>query len=108
MTNFDSIPQVVEHEKNKYKLVGSASNPYYYQYYLIYERKVDTKENLEMREELQFINYQVFEYLLVKMNKLNPEIAHHIGPRVKINLNDTIYLALGTFQIGPLIIKSIY
>ena len=102
-----SYPPTVDYQNNKYNLIGSASNPYYQQYYLIYERRVETKENLEMREELEFINYQVFEYLLVKIDNNKPEIAHNIGQRIKININDVVYLALGTFQIGPLVIKSL-
>lgn len=97
----------IKYENNIYNLIGSASNPYYYQYYYLYEHQIESNDkNLFMKEELKYVNYQVYEYLLVKIDNNVPSIVHSFGPRTKINLNDIVYLANGNFQLGPLTIKS--
>jgi hypothetical protein len=78
-------------------------------YYFIYELKVSSsRTNTLISEELEYNTYQVYEYILVKYDGNTPKVVHSIGPREKININDVVYLSLGTFELGPLVIKSIH
>ena len=110
----------LEVKDKKYKLIGTASNDYYNQYFLLYEREVPIENvNKEFTPDDKFSNYfrekdnmdelknQPFEYILGKVNKEVPEVVYTIGRRSKINIKDVVYFSLGTFQLGPLIIKPI-
>ena len=102
------IPIELKYNNNSYNYIGTASNEYYNQYYYLYEYETKTKiSKVELKEELIYLsNNKVFEYLLVKSHKNKQIVSHYIGPRSKININDVVYFALGTFQLGPLVIKK--
>ncbi len=108
-TNKKIVPNLFEYKSNKYNLIGNAVNEYYNQYYYLYEFL--TKQNitdLDFEEEMKYMeNNRIFEYLLVKVRKNKPEVAHYVGPRNKININDVVYFSLGNFQLGPLVIKKL-
>jgi hypothetical protein len=102
------LERKMEYKDNIYSLLGLAENKSYRQYYFIYESKVkSSRTNTLVREELAYNTYQVYEYILVKYNGNKPQVVHYIGPRNKININDIVYLSLGSFELGPLIIKPI-
>lgn len=99
----------MEYKNNSYSLLGLAENKSYRQYYFIYESKVSSsRTNTLISEELEYNTYQVYEYILVKYDGNTPKVVHYVGPREKININDIVYLSLGTFELGPLVIKSIH
>lgn len=105
----NGIPLNINYKDINYKLLGIAFNPYFKQYYYIFEQKVETNiKNVLINEELEYIkNNQIYSYLLVKMHNNKPIVVNWVGPRNKINIDDVVYLALGSFQLGPLSIKSI-
>jgi hypothetical protein len=119
MVLLDKIKSL-EIKDKKYKLIGTASNDYYNQYFLLYEREVPIENvNKEFTPDDKFSNYfrekdnmdelknKAYEYILGKVNKEVPEVVYTIGRRSKINIKDVVYFSLGTFQLGPLIIKPI-
>lgn len=119
MVLLDKIKSLEVKDK-KYKLIGTASNEYYNQYFLLYEREVPVENvNKEFTPDDKFSNYfrekdnmdelknQPFEYILGKVNKEEPEVIYTIGRRSKINVKDVVYFSLGTFQLGPLVVKPI-
>jgi len=82
-----------------FNYLGIAYNEYYDQYYLLYEFIDKTKNNVPL--------YNLYEYLLVKLNKDNTYvIEHRMNPREKINFNDMVYFSYGSFELGPLVIKK--
>lgn len=92
----------------KYNLLGYVYNTSYRQYYLLYEainRQINS--NLVLREKLDNMDAQVFNYALVKIEKSVPVIKYIFGPRNKININDVVYLSQGPLQLGPLIVDNI-
>ena len=105
--NKDKIPKEVEQDKRKYKLFGLATNEYYNQYYLLYEYKIPSNDTLSVVNDMDYLNYQVYSYLLVKLKGDRIEVEHIVGPRSKIEINDVVYLSLGVFQLGPLIVKKL-
>ena len=117
------MDKIKEFEVNgkKYNLIGTASNEYYNQYFLIYEREVPAENvNKEFTPDDKFSNYfrekdnmdevnnnKLYEYILGKVNKDQPEVIYNIGPRSKISSKDVVYFSLGTFQLGPLVVKPL-
>lgn len=103
------IPNTLEYNKKKYYFVGTASNEYYSQYYYLFELAISQdKKDLNFEEELKYVNNnRIYEYLLVKIHKNNPQVSHYVGPRNKIKINDVVYFSLGNFQLGPLVIKKL-
>ena len=103
----NKFPKEMNYNNNKYLFLGMAYNEYYNQYYLLYEYEVQSDiSNILEKEQMKYLNYKIYNYILVKINKSKPEIIHAIGPRTKININDVVYLSYGTFQLGPLVIKN--
>jgi hypothetical protein len=99
------FPLEYDYENNRYKLIGTASNPYFNQHYLLYELEIkSSKTNLFMREELKYNSYKIYQYLLVQIQNGKPVVIYAIGPRAKVNPNDIVYFAMGNFQVGPLTI----
>lgn len=104
----DKYPNQISINDNTYNLLAYAINPYYEQYYLLYENIIDDKvNNPEVCNDLKYLNFRLFNYILVKMRKDTPVVKHIIAPRMKINIRDNIYFSLGVFQLGPLHIKQI-
>ena len=87
-----SIKSKVPMKIEEYKFRGLLSNPYYKQFYVMYEK--------------EYINYQredkLYEYLLVKKIEEQFKIVYNIPPRNKVEIGDTIYFSYGNFQLGPL------
>jgi hypothetical protein len=101
-------PIEIKNDGLKYHLLGYVYNTAYRQYYLIYEglnKQINT--NLVLREKLDNMDVQIFNYALVKIEKSMPVIKYIFGPRNKININDVVYLSQGPLQIGPLIVDNI-
>ena len=102
------LEKSLDYKNNEYSLLGLAENKSYRQFYFIYESKVNSsRTNTLINEELAYNSYQIYEYILVKYDGNEPKVVHHVGPRNKISVDDTVYLSLGTFELGPLIIKNI-
>ena len=92
----------------KYNLLGYVYNTAYRQYYLIYEAvNKQINPNLVLREKLDSMDVQSFNYALVKIEKSIPVIKYIFGPRNKININDVVYLSQGPLQLGPLIVDNL-
>lgn len=102
----DILSSTITSNNELYTLVGLAINEYYNQYYLLYESQPAPNNNIVLGENLSYLNYHINSYLLAKMHNAKPEVLHNIGPRAKINIGDVVYLSAGTFQLGPLVIKS--
>lgn len=101
-------PSQISINDSTYNLLAYAINPYYEQYYLLYENMIiDKVNNPEVCNDLKYLNFRLFNYILVKMRKNTPVVKHIIAPRTKINIRDNIYFSLGVFQLGPLNIKQI-
>jgi hypothetical protein len=104
----DKYPSQISINNSTYYLLGYATNPYYEQYYLLYENEVINKlNNPEVCNDLKYLNFRLFQYILVKMRKDIPVVKHIIAPRTKINIGDNVYLSLGVFQLGPLAISTL-
>lgn len=93
----------------KYKLIGKSVNKFYNQKYYLYESRKDQYGNLLIRDNLDYINGQIYSYLFVNFIDNKPIIDHEFGPRSKINIGDIIfidkkYLNNGISYIGPYII----
>ena len=116
--------RVINMNNMEYTLLGTASNEYYNQYFLIYENIVQVQPSQPKTSDDKFNNYinerndmnqhpRLYRYFLGKVNRNRQnteqtiEVIHNIGPRSKIELNDVINLSLGTFQLGPLVVKKI-
>jgi hypothetical protein len=92
-----------------YKLIGTAINKYYNQKYYLYESKIDQYGDLLMRDNLDYLNEQIYSYIFVTFINNKIEIDHEFGPRNKIDIGDIIYLdkkylSNGISYIGPYII----
>ena len=99
---------IVKYKKSDYKLLGTATNIYYNLYFYIYENLVKQTINEPLLEEqYKYMKNKNYQYILVKKYNNEPKIIHWISPRNKINLNDVVYLSMGSFQLGPLLIKLI-
>ncbi len=105
----ETIPTNISYQNANYHLLGTATNVYYKQYFYIFENLVEQKLSEPLlKEELKYMKTNIiFQYLLVKMHNGKPKVIHWIGPRNKINLSDVVYLSLGSFQLGPLVINKI-
>jgi hypothetical protein len=102
------LPNTLTYNTNNYTLLGTASNPYFNQYYYIYENEIEQKKDLLLEEELEYIkNYKIYQYVLTKIENNIPIVKLYVGPRNKININDVVNLSLASFQLGPLEIKNI-
>jgi hypothetical protein len=93
----------------KYKLIGKGVNKFYNQKYYLYESRKDQYGNLLIRDNLDYLNNQIYSYIFVKFNNNKPIVDHEFGPRNKINIGDIIfidkkYLSNGISYIGPYII----
>lgn len=97
----------INYKDDDYDLLGAAVNPYYNQYFYLYENEVKPPETRVLRDRLNYMGEHLFQYLLVKKDGNDLIVAHEIGPRNKINLNDVVHFSFATFQLGPLNIKKI-
>lgn len=82
------VPMVME----GYKFIGLIANPYYKQFYVMYEQEY---ENYQREDKL-------YKYLLVKKIEDKFKVVYNIPPRNKVEPGDTIYFSYGNFQLGPL------
>lgn len=108
----NKYPISVNHNNLVLNLIGYIYNKYYNQYYLLYETRISQLNpnlipNLIPNEYIENLDYQVFTYALVKIDKLVPVIKYVFGPRTKINIGDTVYLSQGPLQIGPMLVSGI-
>ena len=94
------------HEDIKYNLLGYAINKYYNQYYLIYESHIIQNNDYYLKDNLDYLNQQLYKYVLVKTKNNESKIIHIFGPRSKINIGDIVNLSYGVYQLGPLEIKN--
>ena len=118
----EGIPLEFTHNNNKYNYIGKAYNGYYNQNYLLYERLIRNTpvvfnndygdyalNEIEIstnKDNLDNLNYQIYEYILVenKNNKMN--VIYNFTPRTKINPYDIVHLSLGVLKIGPILVKN--
>jgi hypothetical protein len=94
------------HDEIKYNLLGYAINKYYDQNYLIYEYHITENNNYYLKDNLEFLESQLYKYVLVKTRDDKSEVIHVFGPRSKINIGDIVNLSYGVYQLGPLEIKK--
>lgn len=104
---FSNVKPTFLYENENYHIIGAAINHYYNQYFYLYESQVITNKTDVLKDNLNYIDYKIFKYLLVKIHNNELVVVHYIGPRNKININDIVYLSLGSFQLGPLEIKQL-
>lgn len=97
----DDIKEFI-YENFRYKLIGKAINKYYNQEYYLYESRKDQYGNLLIRDNLDYLNSQIYSYLFINFNDNKPIIEKEFGPRSKINSGDIIYIGIN--YIGPYII----
>ena len=97
----DNIKELI-YKNFRYKLIGKAINKYYNQEYYLYESKKDQYGNLLIRDNLDYLNNQIYSYLFVNFNNDEPIIEKEFGPRSKIISGDIIYIGIN--YIGPYII----
>ena len=107
--NVSNILKELRHNGYDYKLIGTAVNKYYNQKYYLYESKIDQYGDLLMRDNLDYLNEQIYSYIFVTFTNNKIEIDHEFGPRNKIDIGDIIfldkkYLSNGISYIGPYII----
>lgn len=99
----------LDYNNNTFNLIGIALNKYYNQKYYLYESKNDQYGDLLMRDNLEYLNEQIYSYILVYIINNEPIIKEEFGPRSKINVGDVIYIdrkdkSNGISYIGPYII----
>jgi hypothetical protein len=97
----DNIKELI-YDNFKYKIIGKAVNKYYNQEYYLYESRKDQYGNLLIRDNLDYLNSQIYSYLFITFNDNQQIIEKEFGPRSKINSGDIIYI--GVNNIGPYII----
>lgn len=93
-----------------YNIIGKALNKLYNQEYYLYESKVDQDGDLLMRDNLEYSNEQIYNYIFVYFVNNKIKIKYKFGPRNKIENGDIIYLDIKKFNngisyIGPYIIE---
>lgn len=84
----------VKLELNDYKYIGTLTNSYYKQQYLLYEKPYDHDNELEEN---------LFYYNLVKIINDKYITLFELPPRNKIILGETIWVGYGSLQVGPLV-----
>ena len=111
--NKKNIPKKINDDGVVYNLLGYATNDHYDQRYVIYESsEITDPTNLKnaiptLNENMQWMKTKIMSYVLVTFDKDKINIIHRIAPRNKIEIGDVVYLSMGTFQLGPLNIKSL-
>ena len=108
-TYLSYIPIKINYNNNLYNLIGKAVNKLYNQEFYLYQSKVDQVGDLFMRNNLDYLNNQIFDYIFVHFIDNKIKIKYRFGPRNKINNGDTIYLDIKNSNkrisyIGPFII----
>jgi len=78
-----------------YTFMGIASNKYYKQYYLIYEKEYKDPDLKDFKDKL-------YSYLLMKNDSGKLKTIHNTPPRTRIEPGDNVYFSYGNFQLGPL------
>lgn len=102
------IPLDITHNDITYNLLGVSKNDIFNHYYLIYENKIRQVGNITVVENLEFLNFQLYTYILVKIINNKPFVFYVVPARDKININDTLYIYIGDNGfIGPMDIKEI-
>lgn len=87
-----SVKSKVPMKMEGYKFRGLVANPFYKQFYVMYEKEY---QNYQREDKL-------YEYLLVKKIEDTFKVAYNVPPRSRVEPGDTIYFSYGNFQIGPL------
>lgn len=82
---------------NTYNLFGLASNKYYNQFYIVYERKYYDNDQPN----------EYYEYILVKLIYNKYKVQHVIQPRKKIYINEYVDFSLGSISLNPLYISKL-
>jgi len=82
---------------NTYNLFGLASNKYYNQFYIVYERKYYDND----------LPNEYYEYILVKLIYNKYKVQHIIQPRKKIYINEYVYFSIGPISLNPLYISQL-
>ena len=103
------IPKELIYNNYTYNLVGTGINNFYNQKYYLYETKNDQYGDLFMKDNLEYLDGEIYSYIFVNYINNKPIIDHIFGPRNKIKIGDVIYieqkyLLNGINYIGPYII----
>ena len=107
--NLSSIQKELNYNSQTFNLIGTAVNKLYNQKYYLYESKNDQSGDLLMRDNLDYLNEQIYNYKFINFINNQPIIHQEFGPRPKIDIGDIIYLDIkhklnGISYIGPFII----
>ena len=94
----------LEYNNYNYKLIGKAVNKIYNQIYYLYESKKDQNGNLSIRNNLDYLDEQIYSYLFVSIDNNKTIINYELGPRSKINKGDVVFVDRKYLSIGPYII----
>ncbi len=95
------------HDNDTFTLLGTATNVLQGQNFLIYETLTKQKgDNIIVKDNLNYLDNQLYNYLLVVITDNKQVVKFVINPRNKINIGDTVYLAEGPLQLGPLQINK--
>lgn len=92
--NLNDLSLKVKLTFNDYKYIGTLNNSYYRQQYLLYEKPYDHDNELEEK---------LFYYNLVKIIDDKYVTLFELPPRNKITIGETVWVAYGSLQIGPLV-----
>lgn len=86
------IPMKLSHNSSEYTFKGILSNGYYHQAYLLYGKPYPSMS----------CEQKYFNYLLVKKFDNEFKIINEIPARAEITPEESVYLAWGSVQLGPL------
>ena len=107
--DLSTVPKEMYYNNNTFNLIGTAVNKFYDQKYYLYESKIDQSGDLLMRDNLDYLNEQIYNYLFINIINNEIKIQQKFGPRPKIDIGDIIYLDIkhkfnGISYIGPYLI----
>jgi len=101
-TDLSNMTLKVKMFLDDYKYIGTLTNNFYNQEYLLYEKPydsfIDIKNNISMNEDST-----LYYYILVKIINGKYTIMYKLSPRSKILHQEYIWASYGSFQIGPLL-----
>ena len=108
--NLLKYPKKLNYNNHIYNLKSKIINNFYNQEYYLYEYKLDQDGDLLIRDNLEYLNEQLYNYILVYFKNNKIKIKYKFGPRNKIDNGDIIYIDLkdngvGISYIGPFIIE---
>jgi hypothetical protein len=98
--NEDSYPpKSYYYNKKNYKLFGLGTNPYYNIYFIIYERPVNSENEIH--------NNKLYEYILLKKYGNSINVIQIYQPRDKITIGEYVTLSFGPSELSYILVSPI-